>query len=104
MFRDRKMDFVAGHINNCYLENYHIKALKKAEQLFAAIAYVGGQDRQIRFFNDYYQNDIPVYLYGRYDDTVPVSINILEYFLKKKSPNMVCRLVSDFDVLPLNQT
>lgn len=86
------MDFIAGHLNGKYISSYHKNGIKMAESVKAAVAYASGDPPLIE---DCWKNNIKLEFWCRYDFSVPVSTNILNKFLKRKSPNFVCKLVQD---------
>lgn len=76
------------------LDRLNSEALLSASKVEAAVAYV--HDTSL-LFEGCWKKNIPVKLWARYDNTVPVSIPVLEWFLSKsqKSANYVCKLVPD---------
>lgn len=59
----------------------------------AAVAFAHGNPRLIDFC---FSKNIPLIYWGTYDPlSVPVSLNILEKFLARQSPNFVCKLVPE---------
>lgn len=86
------MKLIAGGLNGRYLIEVHTNALRKTEHVKAAVAYASGDPQLIR---DCFEKKIRLSFWGRYDETVPVSTNILKRFLDKKSPNFSCRLIQD---------
>ncbi|NTA40574.1 phospholipase [Agrobacterium salinitolerans] len=63
------------------------------ERVDAAVAYVSSEDL---LFNWCLKRSIPLRFWGRFDAGIPVSIHILEKFLKIRSPNYTCRLLRHF--------
>ncbi len=87
------MKLIAGGLNGRYLLEVHENAVRrKTEHVRAAVAYASGDPRLIR---DCFQGGIRLSFWCRYDETVPVSTNILKRFLDRKSPNFTCRLIPD---------
>lgn len=83
---------IAGGINGQYLREILGGSLGKTNNVKIAIAYASG-DPEI--FNFCYNNNIKLTFWGRYDGSVPVTANILETFLKRRSLNYVCKLIPD---------
>ena len=72
----------------------HEKALEECEEIWAAVAYLdNAQLRTNRFIDSCHQANVPLKLYARYDYSIPVGMEVLKWFLNKKSPNYSCHLV-----------
>jgi hypothetical protein len=84
------MELILGGINGHYLRNITLRAADLTESVQAAVAYASEGSLLCEWCWD---NDIPLKFWGRYDESVPVSIPILRTFLERKSPNFVCKLV-----------
>ncbi len=84
------MRLILGKINNDYLRNITLGAASKTEEVIAAVAYANDDELLFRWCLD---NKIPVRFYGRLDDSVAVSLPILQVFIKRRSPLYVCKLV-----------
>ncbi len=85
------MEFVTFS-NPSRLEQINAKALESADSVEAAIAYATDEDTLIK---KCFELDVPLKLYGRYDYSQPVSVEILNRFLHKRSANFVFRFVPD---------
>lgn len=79
-----------GGINGHYLRNITLKAGQGTEEVLAAVAYA--TDNSL-LFEWCAKHNIPLRFYGRLDENVAVSIPVLDFFLKAKSPTLTCRLV-----------
>lgn len=84
------MQLIMGGINGNYLSNITENCVQRTEQVLAAVAYASDS---ALLFDWCWQNRKPLKFYGRLDDTVPVTTAILADFLRKASPDFVCRLV-----------
>lgn len=84
------MRLILGGINGHYLRNVTLSAAAETEEVLAAVAYA--TDNSL-LFDWCWENEIPLKFWGRLDDTVAVRTNVLSNFLKRKSPNYVCKLV-----------
>jgi hypothetical protein len=75
----------------------HENALKECDEVWAAVAYLdNAQAKKGLFLESCVDAHVPLKLYGRYDYSIPVGTEVLKWFLDKKSPNYVCRLVSNY--------
>lgn len=84
------MRLVLGGVNGHYLRNITTNAAADTEEVIAAVAYAS--DETLLF--DWCMNHkIPLRYYGRLDESVAVSVPIIQSFLRRKSPNFVCKLV-----------
>lgn len=84
------MRLILGGVNGHYLRNITEEAPSRTEEVLAAVAYASDAALLFDWCCD---NNISLKFFGRLDDGVAVTIPILHGFLKKKSPNYVCRLV-----------
>lgn len=84
------MDLVLGGINGQYLRNITEQCAIETESVEAAVAYA---NEGSLLFEWCLKNDIPLKYWGRFDETVPVSIHILKRFLARKSGRFICKLV-----------
>lgn len=87
------MKLILGSINGEYLRNINLVAAEATEVVWAAVAYASNQSL---LFDWCSENRIPLRFWGRYDHTVPISVDILEKFLSRKSANYQCKLVTKF--------
>lgn len=83
------MKIIANGINGEYLKEILLNAPKDIEWVKAAVAYANGTPELIEHCVD---NKVPLTFYGRMDESIPVSLNILERFLKL-GPSYSCKLV-----------
>ncbi len=86
------MQLIAGSINGSYLKEILINSKKSTESVKAAIAYASGDPELLSYC---LENNIKITLWCRYDHSIPVSLPILNKFLRVASPNYVCKLVPD---------
>ena len=84
------MRLVMGGVNGHYLQNITLNCVGETEEVLAAVAYA--TDGSL-LFDWCWEHRIPLKFYGRLDDSVPVTVRILEDFLTRRSPDYVCRLV-----------
>ena len=84
------MRLVMGGINGQYLRDITENCADKTDKVLVAVAYA--TDAKL-LFDWCWERKIPLEYYGRLDAGVAVSSHILEAFLKRKSPDFVCRLV-----------
>lgn len=87
------MRLVLNGINGRYLREITDNAAKNTELVEAAVAYASDETL---LFDWCWNNEIPLRYWGRFDDSVPVSIRILKTFLTRKSPNFSCKLLTHF--------
>jgi hypothetical protein len=83
------MKLIASELNGAYLQNLLEQAPAEIEWVKAAVAYAHGSPKLIDFCVD---RKLRLEFWGRLDETVPVSVAILERFLKL-GPNYTCKLV-----------
>ncbi len=86
------MQIIANGINGQYLQNFLLRSPKDLEWVKAAVAYANGSPDLLRFCSD---NKIPLFFWGRVDDSFPVSSNILKKFLEL-GPGYECKLIHDY--------
>jgi len=86
------MQLVTGGINDVHLRSIHERGIEFTEEVKAAVAYASGDPQLLRECRD---NGTKLTLWCRYDDSLPVTLNILKRFLDTASPNYVCKLVPD---------
>jgi hypothetical protein len=91
MNNDGPVRFVAGEVNQVRLQNLLSHSIDDCVRVRAAVAYAHTSNRQL--FEACKSAGKALTYYGRYDDSLPVSVEILEWFLAEKSPALVCRLV-----------
>jgi len=85
------MKLIRGERTQSAIDKLNIKALDECDEVWAAIAYVT-DDRSL--IKPCYDRKIPLRLWARYDYSIPVRIDILEWFLGR-SPLAVCKLIPD---------
>lgn len=83
------MKLIAGGLNGNYLKELLMSAPTDVEWVKAAIAYASGTPELIEFCVN---RNIRLEFWGRLDPSVPVTMNILERFMKL-GPNFTCKLV-----------
>lgn len=83
------MKLIAGGLNGNYLRDLLTQAPDSVEWVKAAIAYASGTPDLIEFC---VKRKLRLEFWGRIDETLPVSIPILERFLKL-GPNYTCKLI-----------
>ncbi len=84
------MRLILGGINGHYLRNITENSAAETEEVLAAVAYAADSSL---LFDWCWNNKIPLKFWGRLDDTVAVTTNILRTFLDRKSQLYVCKLV-----------
>ncbi len=84
------MRLIMNGINGQYLRNITENYARKTESVEAAVAYA--TDASL-LFDWCWEKNIRLTYYGRLDAGVAVNANILQWFLNKKSPDYVCKLV-----------
>ncbi len=87
------MRLVLNGINGEYLRDITHAALGETESVDAAVAYATKSEL---LFDWCWTNGIPLRFWGRFDSGVPVSIPVLDKFLRRRSPNFTCKLVRRF--------
>jgi hypothetical protein len=84
------MKMILGGINGEYLRNITDNHMHDTEEVLAAVAYAS---EATLLFDWCWEHRIPLKFYGRLDDGVAVSAQILATFLERKSTKFHCRLV-----------
>jgi hypothetical protein len=93
------MRLILGGTNGDYLRNLIEEAsviedgVRIAESVWAAVAYATDAKDAGSLIRWCFDEGIPLKFWGRLDEDVPVSIEILNLFLNRKSPEFVCKLV-----------
>lgn len=87
------MRFILNGINGRYLREIPDNATRETELVEAAVAYA---TNEALLFDWCWDNGIPLRFWGRFDATVPVSLDILRSFLDRRSPNFACKLLTHF--------
>ena len=77
-----------------YLENIHQQCIQGCESIKVAVAYADNSKRS--FFESCEKSGLMLEYYGRIDHTVPVSPDIMKWFLDRKNPNLQCKLIHKF--------
>lgn len=88
------MELTAGLINKRLLHQLLLTHTRECNEVRAAIAYASAD--KIEFLEACRDAGKPLTFYGRYDDTVPVAPEIIEWFLKEKNPDLICKAVPEF--------
>jgi hypothetical protein len=92
------MKFIANAINNYYPRNLveklrTPKILDAIEEVKVAVSYAWNKPE---LFDFCCKHGIPLSFYCRYDNGVPVSPAILDWFIGKQSKRIVCKLAGDY--------
>jgi hypothetical protein len=87
------MRLILNGINGKYLREIPDNAARQTEFVEAAVAYATNASL---LFDWCWDNQIPLRFWGRFDETIPVGINILRSFLGRGSPSFACKLVTHF--------
>jgi hypothetical protein len=87
------MRLILNGINGHYLRYIPDNCLQDTELVEAAVAYA---TEESLLFEWCWDHDIPLRFWGRFDEKLPVSVNILKRFLDRRSPNFSCKLVRRF--------
>jgi hypothetical protein len=77
-------------INGRYLRDIIEDAAPKTERVDAAVAYA---TEASLLFEWCWEKRLPLRFWGRFDETIPVSIPILKWFLDRRSANLRCKLL-----------
>jgi hypothetical protein len=85
------MELVLGELNSRYLKQILAQAPSSCDFVQAAVAYAHGSHE---FFDHCKNNEIRLQFYGLLDQTIAVSLPVLDLFLKDKSGRMECRLIN----------
>ncbi len=83
------MKLLANGLNGNYLHEILLNAPKTIEWVKVAVAYATGAPEVLNFCTSH---SIPLQFWGRMDESIPVSSNLLERFLKL-GPNYQCKLI-----------
>ncbi len=86
------MKLIAGSINGEHLDELLENSIAKTTNVKAAVAYANSSPK---LFDKCWDNSIRITFWCRYDESIPVSTQILKKFLDRRSPNYVCKLVRD---------
>src|SRR5215469_16271214 len=84
------MRLILNGINGHYLRYLTDNFAAQTEQVIAAVAYATDADV---LFEWCWKHEIPLRFYGRLDESVAVSIPILQSFLSRGSAQFECTLV-----------
>lgn len=87
------MKLILNGVNGRYLRDVMEGAGDQVERVDAAVAYA--TDNRL-LFDWCWDCKVPVRFWGRFDDGVPVSLPVLERFLKRGSARYSCKLVRCF--------
>lgn len=87
------MQLIGKPLAGGMLHNAHLAAVDECVEVKAAIAYAQKGVDQILLFDDCLRKGKKLTFYGRVDGTCPIDLRILEWFLKRNSPNAICKLV-----------
>lgn len=87
------MKYVAGELNKQRLHDVLSHNIEDCICVRAAVAYA--HHNNLALFEECKRNHKPLVFYGRYDSKVPVTPEVLAWFLNENSPSLVCRLVPD---------
>ena len=87
------MRIILNGINGRYLREITDNAANETELVEAAVAYA---TREELLFEWCWEKGVPLRYWGRFDETIPVSLHILRLFLQRRSPNFVCKLLTHF--------
>lgn len=87
------MEFVGRPITGNMLQNIHSAAIGECAEVKAAVAYATKPTGDILLFEDCLTRGKKLTFYGRVDGSCPIDLRILDWFLRKNSPNAICNLV-----------
>ena len=87
------MKLIAGRLNKPLLRDLVSNLTEDCTSVRAAIAYADRKNTQL--FDACAELMKPLIFYGRYDDSVAIAPEMLRWFLDKRSPNLICKLVPD---------
>src|ERR1700744_5692228 len=87
------MRLILNGINGKYLREIPDNFAADTDLVEAAVAYATNEDL---LFEWCWNNRIPLRFWARFDETVPVRIDILKLFLDRRSPNFVCKMLRRF--------
>ena len=88
------MEFITAIPNRSRLREINEEALESASLVEAAVAYVGSDRHPL--LTGCWEAKIPLRVWARYDSGIPVGPPVLRWFLDRKSPDFVCRLIPDY--------
>jgi hypothetical protein len=86
------MRLILNGINGRYLREVLENAAAQTDFVEAAVAYASADE----LFEWCWSNGIPLRYWGRFDETIPVSIPLLRTFLARRSPNFTCKVLTHF--------
>ena len=86
-----KMEVVLGGLNEIYLKALMLNAMAGSQHVQAAVAYAEGSHE---FFEMCRKSEVRLQFYGLLDQSIAVSLRVLEFFLNDQSGRMRCRLVN----------
>ncbi|WP_416204089.1 phospholipase D-like domain-containing protein [Xanthomonas euvesicatoria] len=89
----RYMEFVGKPITGEMIYNKHAAAIADCSEVKVAIAYATKPSGEILLFDDCLTKGKKLTFYGRVDGSCPIDLRILDWFLRRASPNLVCHLV-----------
>lgn len=87
------MEFIGKPITGDMLQNVHAAAINECTEVKAAIAYASKSTNDILLFEDCLAKSKKLTFYGRADGSCPIDLRILDWFLSRNSPSLVCHLV-----------
>ncbi|MDH5833946.1 phospholipase D-like domain-containing protein [Luteimonas kalidii] len=87
------MEFVGRPLAGGMLHNAHLAAIEDCVEVKAAIAYAQQGVDKILLFDDCLRKGKKLTFYGRVDGTCPIDLRVLNWFLRRNSPNAICKLV-----------
>lgn len=87
------MKFVAGPVNKQLLLNYVHACTPVCSEVLVAVAYANRDN--LHLFEACEAHGKPLTFYGRYDTSIPVHPDVIQWFLSKTSLNYECRMVPD---------
>lgn len=89
---DRHVKTVLGQLNREYLVNLLTDSYPTAKSIRMAVAYADFHEPVVKHIGEH--PEVRLKLYGRMDHTGPVSMKLLEWFLKKAPATSECFLVN----------
>jgi hypothetical protein len=88
------MHFILNGINGRYLREITDNSARNTELVEAAAVAYATNDALL--FDWCWKNQIPLRFWGRFDESLPISLDILRAFIQRRSPKFVCKLVTHF--------
>jgi hypothetical protein len=88
------MQLVTGRANKAYISDIQSRAIIACTRARVAMAYAGNDNMSL--FELCSRHGKPLDFFGRYDHTVPISPDILAWFLEQKNLNFRCRLIQEW--------